>query len=88
MKILIIGPAWIGDMVMAQVLFMLLKQDHPNATIDVIAPEWTKPHQREYEYTAREHAAVLYTLRPLQGAEKLVLAGRRSYPASSTGMRW
>jgi pimeloyl-ACP methyl ester carboxylesterase len=29
----------------------------------VIAPAWTKPHQRSYEYTAREHAAVLYPLR-------------------------
>ncbi|QDU28707.1 Alpha/beta hydrolase family protein [Anatilimnocola aggregata] len=29
----------------------------------VIAPVWTREHQREYEYSAREHAAVLYTLR-------------------------
>ena len=29
----------------------------------VIAPKWTKPHQSEYEYSAREHAAVLHTLR-------------------------
>lgn len=29
----------------------------------VIAPVWTKPHQRQYEYSAREHAAVLYPLR-------------------------
>ncbi len=29
----------------------------------VIAPHWTKPHQLEYEFTAREHAAVLYSLR-------------------------
>ncbi len=29
----------------------------------VIAPKWSKPHQREYEFSAREHAAVLYTLR-------------------------
>ena len=29
----------------------------------VIAPRWTREHQRSYEYTAREHAAVLYTLR-------------------------
>lgn len=40
-KILIIGPAWIGDMVMAQSLFKLLKQLHPSATIDVLAPAWT-----------------------------------------------
>ncbi|MEO8495515.1 MAG: peptidase, partial [Planctomycetota bacterium] len=29
----------------------------------VIAPKWKKPFQREYEYTLREHAAVLYSLR-------------------------
>ncbi len=29
----------------------------------VIAPVWTREHQREYEFTAREHAAVLYSLR-------------------------
>ncbi len=29
----------------------------------VIAPDWTAEHQKEYEYSAREHAAVLNTLR-------------------------
>ncbi len=29
----------------------------------VISPQWLKPHQRKYEYSAREHAAVLYSLR-------------------------
>ncbi len=29
----------------------------------VIAPIWQKPFQREYEFTLREHAAVLYALR-------------------------
>jgi predicted esterase len=29
----------------------------------VIAPAWTKEHQRSYEYSAREHAAVLFSLR-------------------------
>lgn len=40
-KILIVGPAWIGDMVMAQSLFKLIKRKHPDATIDVLAPAWT-----------------------------------------------
>lgn len=40
-NILIIGPAWIGDMVMAQSLFKLLKQRHTNVTLDVLAPAWT-----------------------------------------------
>ena len=42
-KILIIGPSWVGDMVMAQSLFMLLKQQRPNLLIDVLAPSWSRP---------------------------------------------
>lgn len=41
-KILVVGPAWIGDMMMAQSLFKLLKQRNPLATIDVLASPWTK----------------------------------------------
>ncbi|MDO8826445.1 lipopolysaccharide heptosyltransferase II [Methylophaga sp.] len=41
--ILIIGPSWVGDMVMAQSLFAALKQRYPYANIDVLAPEWTRP---------------------------------------------
>lgn len=42
-KILIAGPAWVGDMVMAQSLFISLKQ-RPNAVkIDVLAPAWSNP---------------------------------------------
>lgn len=42
-KILIIGPSWIGDMVMAQSLFIKLKELHPNAEITVTAPNWSLP---------------------------------------------
>ena len=42
-RILVVGPAWVGDMVMAQSLFMTLKQHNPLAVIDVIAPAWTEP---------------------------------------------
>ena len=42
-RILIIGPAWVGDMVMAQSLFMSLKQRTPEALIDVVAPAWSVP---------------------------------------------
>jgi len=42
-KILIIGPSWIGDMVMAQSLFKALKDNKPNVIIDVLALAWTKP---------------------------------------------
>ncbi len=42
-KILIVGPAWVGDMVMAQSVFITLRQRWPNAEIDVIAPAWSVP---------------------------------------------
>ena len=40
-KYLIIGPSWVGDMVMAQSLFIDIKQREPDAQIDVLAPAWT-----------------------------------------------
>lgn len=43
MKILIGGPAWVGDMVLAQSLFKLLKQRQPQAELHVLAPAWTAP---------------------------------------------
>lgn len=42
-KILIIGPSWVGDMIMAQALFKMLKQTNPTAQIDVLAPMWSSP---------------------------------------------
>ena len=42
-KLLIVGPAWIGDMVMAQSLYKLLSSRNPGMRIDVIAPPWSKP---------------------------------------------
>jgi heptosyltransferase-2 len=42
-KILIAGPAWVGDMVMAQSLFRLLIDRSPDAIIDVVAPPWSVP---------------------------------------------
>jgi heptosyltransferase-2 len=43
MTILIIGPSWVGDMVMAQTLFACLKREHPDCAIDVLAPDWSRP---------------------------------------------
>lgn len=42
-KILVLGPAWVGDMVLAQSLFKTLKANQPNCSIDVAAPAWTLP---------------------------------------------
>ncbi len=41
--ILVIGPRWVGDMVMAQCLFSALRELHPDAAIDVLAPAWAAP---------------------------------------------
>lgn len=40
-KILIIGPSWVGDMIMAQSLFIVIKQSNPTVQIDVMAPTWS-----------------------------------------------
>jgi len=42
-KILIVGPSWVGDMVMAQSLFMVLRERYPEAIIHVLAPDWSRP---------------------------------------------
>ena len=43
MKILVIGPSWVGDMMMSQSLYRTLKAAHPEAQIDVMAPAWCRP---------------------------------------------
>ncbi len=40
-RILVVGPSWIGDMVMAQSLFITLKNAQPDCQIDVLAPSWS-----------------------------------------------
>lgn len=42
-RILVVGPAWVGDMVMAQSLFLTLKTRFPDVVIDVLAPRWSLP---------------------------------------------
>ena len=42
-RILIVGPSWVGDMVMAQSLFIELRHRNPEAVIDVLAPAWSRP---------------------------------------------
>lgn len=41
-RVLIIGPAWVGDMVLAQSLFKSLKRHTPDAEIHVAAPSWSQ----------------------------------------------
>ncbi|MCB1691664.1 MAG: lipopolysaccharide heptosyltransferase II [Pseudomonadales bacterium] len=40
-RILVVGPAWVGDMVMSQVLFKHLKQRSSEIEIDVLSPRAT-----------------------------------------------
>ncbi len=42
-RVLVVGPAWVGDMVMAQSLFRLLHETRPGVEVDVLAPEWSAP---------------------------------------------
>lgn len=42
-KVLVVGPSWVGDMVMSQVLYRLLQQTRPGVLIDVLAPAWSEP---------------------------------------------
>ncbi len=40
--ILVIGPSWVGDMVMTQSLFKMLKREQAGVNIDVLAPIWSR----------------------------------------------
>ena len=39
--VLIVAPSWVGDMVMAQSLFKVLRAQNAERAIDVLAPGWT-----------------------------------------------
>src|SRR5690606_32178090 len=41
-RIIVIGPSWVGDMVMSQTLFTALRARHPGCQIDVLAPDWCR----------------------------------------------
>ncbi|HDV7284098.1 TPA: lipopolysaccharide heptosyltransferase II [Mannheimia haemolytica] len=43
MNILVIGPSWVGDMMMSHALYQQLKIQYPNCQIDVMAPDWCRP---------------------------------------------
>ena len=43
-KVLIVGPSWVGDMVMAHALFQSVHSNFlPTPEIHVVAPPWSKP---------------------------------------------
>lgn len=43
MRILVISPSWVGDMMMSHSLYQQLKMNYPNAEIDVMSPDWCRP---------------------------------------------
>jgi heptosyltransferase-2 len=42
-KVLIVGPSWVGDMVMAQALYRVLAARTPTPELHVLAPPWSLP---------------------------------------------
>ncbi|HET7607577.1 MAG TPA: lipopolysaccharide heptosyltransferase II, partial [Gammaproteobacteria bacterium] len=42
-KVLVVGPSWVGDMVMAQALYRALHAANPHVEIHVVAPPWSLP---------------------------------------------
>ncbi len=40
-KALVVGPAWVGDAVLAQPLLAALRHNHPEEVLHVLAPPWT-----------------------------------------------
>jgi heptosyltransferase-2 len=40
-RCLVVGPSWVGDMLMAQSLFKALAARHPGLELDVLAPAWS-----------------------------------------------
>lgn len=42
-QVLVVGPSWVGDMVMSQVLYSRLQETRPGVCIDVLAPGWSEP---------------------------------------------
>ena len=42
-KYLIISPSWLGDLIMSQSLYKVLKQQDPECIIDIYAPAYTMP---------------------------------------------
>lgn len=78
MNILIVGPSWVGDMVMAQTLFICLRKVHPDCAIDVLAPDWSRPI---LERMPEVREALSFPL----GHGKLALATRRRIGRSLQG---
>ncbi len=58
-RMLVVAPAWVGDMVMSSPLLQVLRQHHRDMEIHVLAPEWTRPLLMRMPEVARIHAMPL-----------------------------
>jgi len=56
-KILVVGPSWIGDTVLAQPLLRRLREQHPELDLDFLAPSWTLPLVRRMPELSRAIAS-------------------------------
>ncbi|MDF0604795.1 lipopolysaccharide heptosyltransferase II [Neisseriaceae bacterium TC5R-5] len=54
-KILVIGPSWVGDSIMAQPLYRRLHQRHTELELHVFSPQWTLPLLARMPEVAQTH---------------------------------
>ena len=80
-KVLVVGPSWVGDMVMAQALYRLLKQRSATAEIHVVAPSWSLPVLERMPEVARGIELAL-------GHGELGLGRRRALGRALRGERY
>jgi len=80
-RILIVGPSWVGDMVMAQTLFTALKRQDSSCSIDVLALAWSRP-------ILERMAEVADTIDMPVGHGTLDLASRRAVAADLRQRRY
>ena len=70
-KVLVVGPSWVGDMVMAQALYRVLAARVPAPEIHVLAPPWSLPLNERMPEVAK-------SIELAAGHGELKLALRRS----------
>ena len=70
-KVLVVGPSWVGDMVMAQALYRVLAARVPSPEIHVLAPPWSLPLNERMPEVAK-------SIELAAGHGELKLALRRS----------
>ncbi len=58
-RVLVVAPAWVGDMVMSSPLLQMIRQRHQDAEIHVLAPEWTRPLLQRMPEVTHIHAMPL-----------------------------